>query len=75
MSFFKKYNGTSNRRLVRLERMTWTLIYGGLLGLLLGASLHKAQVSYAGAFMVGGAAAALLGVLLIALRSRLSEEA
>ena len=74
MSFFKKYNGTTNRRLVRLERMTWTLIYGGLLSVLLGFSLQKAEVSYASAFMVGGGAAALLGVLLILLRARLSEQ-
>jgi hypothetical protein len=74
MSFFKKYNGTTNRRLVRLERMTWTLIYGGLLSVLLGFSLQKAGVSYAGAFMVGGGASALLGVLLILLRARLSEQ-
>jgi hypothetical protein len=74
MSFFKKYNGTTNRRLVRLERMTWTLIYGGLLSVLLGFSLQKAAVSYAGAFMVGGGASALLGVLLILLRARLSEQ-
>ena len=74
MSFFKKYNGTTNRRLVRLERMTWTLIYGGLLSVLLGFSLQKAEVSYASAFMVGGGASALLGVLLILLRARLSEQ-
>ena len=74
MSFFKKYNGTTNRRLVRLERMTWTLIYGGLLSVLLGFSLQKAEVSYAGAFMVGGSAAAFLGVLLILFRARLSEQ-
>jgi hypothetical protein len=75
MSFFKKYNGTTNRRLVRLERMTWTLIYGGLLSVLLAFSLRKAEVSYASAFMAGGGAAVLLGVVLILLRARLSEEA
>ena len=36
MSFFKKYNGTMNKRLARLEKLIWTLIYGGLLSALQG---------------------------------------
>ena len=31
MAFFKKYNGTTDKRLLRIERWTWILIYGGLL--------------------------------------------
>ena len=30
MAFFKKYNGTTNTKLVRMERLMWVLIYGGL---------------------------------------------
>jgi len=33
MAFFKKYNGTTNVRLLRMERWIWILIYGGLLSI------------------------------------------
>ena len=36
MAFLKKYNGTRNPALLRLERTIWVLIYGGLLSLVLG---------------------------------------
>ena len=36
MSFFKKYNGTTNVRLARMETLIWTLIYGGLLAVVVG---------------------------------------
>ena len=41
MSFFKKYNGTTNLRLARVETAIWVLIYGGLLCLLVGLSMSQ----------------------------------
>ena len=41
MSFFKKYSGTANIQLVRLERLIWALIYSGLLSVVLAVSLPR----------------------------------
>ena len=73
MSFFKKYSGTSNLRLIRLERLVWTLIYAGLLALVLGGFM-LARGDTAGHWWIGGGAlVAAVGVLLIYVRSRLRE--
>ena len=74
MSFFKKYSGTANTRLVRMERWTWTLIYGGLLALMLGVYVDEAQAEGAESLYAFGGVAVLIGVILIYLRSRLRED-
>ena len=74
MAFFKKYNGTTNVRLLRLERITWILIYSGLLTMVLGHfAAQEGFAGYAVLFAVG-LLAALGGVGLIVLRSRMREE-
>ena len=42
MAFFKKYNGTTDLRLLRLERAIWILIYGGLLSTVLSGFARDA---------------------------------
>ncbi|HQY76876.1 MAG TPA: hypothetical protein PLT54_09075 [Rhodoferax sp.] len=74
MAFFKKYNGTTNARLVRLERLIWVLIYGGLLSVVLAMFVEKTQAQDAGALYTGGALAVLAGAILIYVRSRMREE-
>jgi hypothetical protein len=74
MAFFKKYNGTTNVRLLRLERWTWALIYGGLLSIVLSTFVEKIQGQGASLFLVGGALAVAAGVVMVVLRSRLHEE-
>ena len=74
MAFFKKYNGTTNVRLLRMERWTWVLIYGGLLSIVLSTFVDKIQGQGAPAFLLGGAAAVVAGVVMVVLRSRLHEE-
>lgn len=74
MAFFKKYNGTTNVRLLRLERWTWVLIYGGLLSIVLSTFVDKIQGQGASLFLVGGALAVAAGVVMVVLRSRLHEE-
>ncbi len=74
MAFFKKYNGTTNLRLLRMERWTWVLIYGGLLSIVLSTFVDKIQGQGAPAFLLGGAAAVVAGVVMVVLRSRLHEE-
>ena len=74
MAFFKKYNGTTNVRVLRMERWTWVLIYGGLLSIVLSTFIDKIQGQGASLFLVGGALAVAAGVVMVVLRSRLHEE-
>ena len=53
-----------------LEKLNWILIYGGLLGFGLGASMIQHEVAF-GALVAGcGLVAALAGVVGIFVRSR-----
>lgn len=74
MSFFKKYNGTMNNRLARLEKLIWTLIYGGLLSALVGWFMRDAGDAGGRWLMVIGVVVALVGFGLILVRARLHEE-
>jgi Flp pilus assembly protein protease CpaA len=69
MSFFDKYNGTSDARLLRMERLIWILIYGGLLTLVLAWFTENTQATRAtGLYAVGGVALAM-GFAVFYLRS------
>ena len=74
MAFFKKYNGTTNARLLRLERLIWALIYGGLLAVVLGVFIDQQQAQDGSLFYQLGGLAVVGGVVLIYLRSRLRED-
>jgi len=74
MPFFKNYNGTTNVRLLRLERLVWILIYGGLLSVVLGMFVEQTQGQDATGLFIGGALAVVVGVVLIYVRSRLHSE-
>jgi uncharacterized membrane protein HdeD (DUF308 family) len=74
MAFFKKYNGTTNTKLVRMERMSWVLIYAGLLAVVLGTFLDQQEAQDASLFYQLGGLAVGGGVVMIYLRSRLRED-
>ncbi len=74
MAFFKDYKGTTNARLVRIERAVWTLIYGGLLAIVLGLFIDQSGAQDASLFYQLGGLAVAGGVVLIYVRSRLHEE-
>jgi uncharacterized membrane protein HdeD (DUF308 family) len=74
MAFFKKYNGTTNARLLRVERTFWVLIYGGLLSIVLGMFIDQQEAQDASLFYQLGGLAVAAGVVLIYVRSRLREE-
>jgi membrane associated rhomboid family serine protease len=74
MAFFKKYNGTTDVRLLRLERVIWILIYGGLLSAVLSGFARDAGAQSHTALLVCGLLAVAVGVVLIVVRSRLREE-
>ena len=74
MSFFNKYNGTSNARLLRMERVIWILIYGGLLTLVLAWFTESSQATNAtGLYAVGGVAVGI-GLAVFYLRSLHKED-
>lgn len=74
MSFFKPYNGTTHKGLMRLESLIWTLIYGGLLILLVGIFMGRAQEGSGDWLIALGVVLAAIGTGLIYLRSRLRED-
>ena len=65
----------ASRLHARLDGLIWVLIYGGLFAAVLGfASRHGSPLT-GWALMVGGAATSAVGVVLIWVRSRLSDDA
>jgi len=73
MTFFKKYSGSTDVRMVRMERLIWTLIYGGLIAVVLGYFLEKSQEQNGSDLLAGGGMAVAAGVILIWVRSRMHE--
>ena len=74
MAFFKRYNGTAHVGLMRLERTIWTLIYAGLLAVVLGVFMDRGESAAGVTVAIVGAAVAVVGVVLIFVRSRMREE-
>jgi polyferredoxin len=74
MAFFKKYNGTTDQRLLRIERWTWVLIYGGLLASVLSHFMPANPEGGLSSLLAGGLLAVAVGVVLIVVRSRLHGE-
>lgn len=74
MTFFKKYNGTANTRLLRIERLVWPLIYGGLLTLVLGWFVDSTQGADASGLYALGVLALALGLVAFYLRARHAED-
>lgn len=53
-----------------LQKLIWVLIYGGLLGVVLGLSIQKSDDPLGWAIVVGGAVSAAVGAVLLFVRSR-----
>ena len=54
----------------RLEKWIWILIYGGLFAIILGIATGRADEAFGWSFAVPGAVLAIIGVVLIYVRSR-----
>lgn len=52
-----------------LEKLVWALIYGGLLVVCLGIFAKRGDAVFGWALIAGGAVAALVGAVLIYMRS------
>jgi hypothetical protein len=61
-------------KLKRMQQLIWVFIYGGLLTLVLGLSVERNDESLGFAIALSGGALALLGVVLIYVRSRLKAD-
>ena len=73
MAFFKNYNGSDNAKLIRIERLVWVLIYGGLLSVVISHFLDEGHVALSHAMIIGGLLVVSAGIVLIYVRSRLHE--
>jgi hypothetical protein len=71
MAFIKKYNGTTDVRLLRMERWTWILIYGGLLTSMLSYFMPATPEGDVNVLQICGLLAVAVGVALIAVCARL----
>jgi len=60
--------------LKRIQQLIWVLIYGGLLALVLGLSVERHDQAMGWSMVVGGGCVALLGAVLIYVRSRLKAD-
>jgi hypothetical protein len=58
----------------RLEKWIWTLIYGGLLLVILGIATGRTEAAVGWAMAVPGALIAVVGVVLIYVRARLNDK-
>ena len=56
-----------------VETLVWVLIYGGLLALSLGYFVGRQEQSLGNGLMLGGAAIAGIGVVLVYVRSRMKS--
>lgn len=75
MPFFNiNGSGTNSKKLKRIETAIWVLIYGGLLAFIIGHFTAEADANTAHVLRVLGLIAAITGVVLIYVRSRLREE-
>jgi hypothetical protein len=63
----------SPRTLARIDALAWVLIYGGLFALVLGIASHDETAIGGWSLSVLGTLAAIAGVVLIVVRSRLHE--
>jgi hypothetical protein len=57
----------------RLEAWIWVLIYGGLFALILGIATGRSDEALGWALAIPGAVLAVVGAVLIYVRSRLDE--
>jgi len=59
-------------QLATIDKLSWLLIFGGMLSVSLGLSLQQGGTAFGWAFTVAGAVAAVVGGVLIFVRSRRS---
>lgn len=75
MAFFKDATGiTSSRAITRMHKLIWALIFGGLLTLVLGVAVKRADSTTGWCLVAAGALLASAGAMLIYARSKMKTE-
>ena len=75
MAIFKSSTGTvSSKFVARLEALTWILIYGGLMTLVVGLWMEPLDDDTGWPLVVGGGLVAAMGFTLIYVRSRIKDK-
>jgi uncharacterized membrane protein YczE len=62
------------KTLARLDKLIWTFIFGGLLGVVLGLSVGQSDALLGPMFVVVGLMFVVFGAALIYLRARMTDE-
>ena len=76
MAFFKPSGeASSNKTIARLNKLIWTLIYAGLLAIIVGIFVQRTDDSIGWFMSVIGALVAAAGFVLIYVRSKMKTEA
>lgn len=65
---------TSISNLKRMQQLTWVLIYGGLLTLVLGVSVRRTDDALGWTLLAVGAVVALAGFALVLMRARMKAD-
>jgi hypothetical protein len=75
MGFYKPgANHPTDPRMARLHKIIWTLIFGGLLSLILGIFVGKADDGIGWMMIAAGGVMTLVGAILIYIRSTMTSD-
>ncbi len=75
MGFYKPgANHPTDPRTARLHKITWTLIYGGLLALILGIFVGKTDAAIGWMMIAAGGVMTVVGAILIYIRSTMRSD-
>ena len=74
MSFYKPgANHTANPKMARLHKITWALIFGGLLSVILGIFVGATDDAVGWMMIIGGVVPTLAGAVLVYVRSTMPD--
>ena len=74
MGFYKPgANHTANPKMARLHKITWALIFGGLLSVILGIFVGATDYAVGWMMVIGGALLTVAGAALVYVRSTMPD--
>ena len=74
MGFYKPgANHTANPKMARLHKITWALIFGGLLSVILGIFVSETDDAVGWMMIIGGALLTVAGAVLVYVRSTMPD--
>ena len=74
MGFYKPgANHTANPKMARLHKITWALIFGGLLSVILGIFVSETDDAVGWMMIIGGALLTVAGAVLVYVHSTMPD--